>query len=358
MSIPTLNELRERYEGILSQLSDPELLSNWERFEELSREKTRYEKLMARMEELQEIMQKIEEAKTITATERDTELMLLAESELKDLRDREHILREEIEGLLKEGGVRQEDAQQKHRREGSDALIMEIRAGVGGEEAALFAGDLLKMYSKYAQSQGWKQKIFDSSRTELGGFKYVIFEIRGAGAWEKLQYEAGVHRVQRIPKTEKSGRIHTSTCSVAVLQRAKKEEIKIRQDDLRIETYRASGPGGQYVNRRETAVRITHIPTGIVVTSQTERGQLQNRENAMAILEAKLLERRREEEQRKLSGERRAQIGEAKRAEKIRTYNFPQDRVTDHRIQKSWHNIEGIIAGNLEPILKSLVMSH
>jgi len=233
-------------------------------------------------------------------------------------------------------------------------VIVEIRAGAGGEEAALFSADLFRMYSKYAQTQGWRQKVLDSRPTELGGYKEIIFELKNGDVFSKMQYEGGVHRVQRIPKTEKAGRIHTSTSSVAVLPKPKAAEIKIRPEDLKIDFYRASGPGGQYVQKRETAVRITHLPSGIVVTSQTERNQLQNKENALAILEARLLEKKEMAEIEKLSEKRKAQIKWAKRAEKIRTYNFPQDRVTDHRIKKSWHNLEEIIAGKLEPIISAL----
>ncbi len=235
-----------------------------------------------------------------------------------------------------------------------ESVIMEIRAGTGGKEASLFVADLFRMYSKYAQSQNLKQKILDSHPTGLGGFKEIIFELKNSNVFSKMKYEGGVHRVQRIPETEKSGRTHTSTVSVAVLPKPKSAQIKIRPDELKIDFYRASGPGGQYVNKRETAVRITHLPTGFVVTSQTERNQLQNKENAMAILEAKLLEKKEIEESEKLGDKRRSQIGWAKRAEKIRTYNFPQDRVTDHRIKKSWHNLEEILNGKLEPTIKAL----
>jgi len=234
----------------------------------------------------------------------------------------------------------------------SKAVIMEIRAGAGGEEAALFAADLFRMYTNYAKSQGWTQKILDSHPTSLGGIKQIVFELKGEDVWEKLRHEAGVHRVQRIPKTEKGGRIHTSTASVAVLPKPTKKEIKIRPEDLKIDYYRASGPGGQYVNRRETAVRITHIPTGLVVTSQTQRNQLENKENALSILAARLLEMERKKMHEELAGKRKSQIGSADRAEKIRTYNFPQDRITDHRIKKSWHNIDKILDGKLDPIIK------
>jgi peptide chain release factor 1 len=234
------------------------------------------------------------------------------------------------------------------------AIIIEIRAGTGGEEAALFANDLFRMYSNYASSQSWKRRVLDSHPTSLGGIKQITFELEGEGVWQQLQYEGGVHRVQRIPKTEKGGRVHTSTATVAVLPRPEKTEIKIKPEELKIDCYRASGPGGQYVNRRETAIRITHSPTGLVVTSQTERNQLENKENALSILAARLLEKKRREAEREIAGERKNQIGSAERSEKIRTYNFPQNRITDHRIKKSWHNLEKILDGKLYPVTKVL----
>jgi peptide chain release factor 1 len=234
------------------------------------------------------------------------------------------------------------------------SVIMEIRAGAGGEEAALFASDLFRMYSKYAKNQDWRQKILDSHHTGIGGFKQIIFLLKGPGAFSKMRNEAGVHRVQRIPKTEKGGRVHTSTATVAVLLKPLKAESKINPQEIKIDYYRSSGPGGQYVNRRETAVRLTHLPSGIVVTSQTERNQLENRENALAILEARLLEKKQREEEERTGNNRKAQIGGAMRAEKIKTYNFPQDRLTDHRIKKKWHNLEKIMDGGLEPVIKKL----
>lgn len=235
-----------------------------------------------------------------------------------------------------------------------NSVIIEIRAGAGGEEAALFAIDLFKMYSKYAASLGWKQKILDSHPTELGGFKQVIFELKNGDVFSKMKYEGGVHRVQRIPETEKSGRIHTSTATVAVLPKPKQAEIKIRPDEIKTDFYKSSGPGGQNINKRMTAVRVTHLPTGLVVTSQTERNQLQNKENALSILSARLLKKKTQEGLAKMGGERKAQVGWAMRAEKIRTYNFPQDRITDHRIKKKWHNIEDIMSGKLDKIIKTL----
>jgi peptide chain release factor 1 len=232
-------------------------------------------------------------------------------------------------------------------------IIMEIRAGAGGEEAALFAADLFRMYCRFAEKQGWSTTLIESHPTSLNGYREVIFEIKGDDVYDKLKYEGGVHRVQRIPTTEKSGRIHTSTASVAVLPEASETEIKINPQDLRIDVLRASGPGGQYVNRRESAVRITHLPTGLVVSCQEERTQQQNKEKAMKVLRARLLAKKRAEEMAQRGAERREQIGMAMRAEKIRTYNFPQNRVTDHRIKKSWHKLDKIIDGDLKPIIKA-----
>ena len=232
-------------------------------------------------------------------------------------------------------------------------VIIEIRAGAGCEEAAIFAADLFRMYTKYAQSQGWNFSILDSNRTSIGGFKEVIFEVNGQTVFEQLKNESGVHRVQRIPKTEKSGRIHTSTASVAILPKVEATKVKINPQDLKIDVARSSGPGGQNVNKRSTAVRITHLPTNIVVFSQTERSQPQNKEIALAILRAKLFEMKQNEQMSQLSAERRAQIGTADRSEKIRTYNFPQNRITDHRLGKSWHNLETILDGKLDSIIKA-----
>jgi len=339
-----IEDIKKEYEEVINQLSDPGLIYNQEKLEELSKKKRSLEKIIEKQKEVDDLKSQIEENKTILKSGDDEELSILAENELPILQDKIEKSEKELENMIKENSSPKEPSQ---------SAIIEIRAGAGGDEAALFAGELYRMYSKYAELQGWRQKVLDSHPTELGGFKEIIFEIDG-DVFVKLKNEGGVHRVQRIPKTEKSGRVHTSTATVAVLPKPKSSEIKIRPDEIRIDFFRSSGAGGQNVNKRETAVRITHLPTGISVASQTERNQAQNKENAMAILSAKIIEIKREEAESQLGGKRNDQIGGAKRAEKIRTYNFPQDRITDHRIKKSWHNIEEIMEGKLDKIIESL----
>ena len=335
---------KKQYEEILQRLSSPELLSDLEKFEELSREKKRLEEIVSKYDELLDLKNKLEENKEILRAREDGELVSLAETETEQLQEKEKMMEKELEMLLSGREVSASPSD----------LIVEIRAGTGGDEAALFAADLFNLYSKYAALQGWKQKILDSKQTEIGGLKEIVFEIDGKDAWQKMQYEGGVHRVQRIPTTEKQGRVHTSTASVAVLPKPKETQLKINPSDLKFEVSKATGPGGQNVNKRMTAVRVVHLPTGLAVDSHTERNMQQNKENAISILSAKLFEKQEIEKMESLSEKRKTQIGWAKRAEKIRTYNFPQDRVTDHRIKKSFHDIEGVMSGDLDEITEAL----
>jgi len=272
---------------------------------------------------------------------------------MEDQIDYSKFTAEDWKKLALEAASASDEASAGQAKSKNQSAILEIRAGTGGDEAGLFAADLYRMYSRYGQTRGWKERVLDSNISSVGGYKEIIFELSGPGAYSDLQNEGGVHRVQRIPKTEKQGRVHTSTTTVAVLLKPQKTEINISPSDLRIDTYRSSGAGGQYVNKTESAIRITHLPTNLVVTCQTERNQQQNKEVAMSVLAAKLLRMQEEQDLSSLSAERREQIGWAKRAEKMRTYNFPQDRVTDHRINKSWHNIEGIMDGDIESIIKA-----
>lgn len=285
------------------------------------------------------------EQETRESAEGDAELLELAAEDLAKIAEQKADLIARMDEILEE---------EKAEDEFPNEVILEVRAGAGGEEAALFAEQLAEMYTNYAASRGWVVNLIHDSRAEMGGYKDASFEIKGRGVYKELRFETGVHRVQRIPATEKMGRIHTSTASVAILPIRKKTDIQIDEADLDIQFSRAGGPGGQNVNKVETAVRLTHKPTGIVISSRAERSQLKNREKAMSILAAQLEELRREEEDKKLASERKGQIGTGDRSEKIRTYNFPQDRITDHRIRQNWSNLEGILGGDLGKILEAI----
>lgn len=347
-----LEDIKKEYQEILKELSNPELISDWEKFENISKRKKKLETIIQKSENLDRINEEIKENKIILDSENDSELINLAQSEIDILEEKKSFQEKEIQNLIKNID---DDSEGKEK---TGSIIVEIRAGAGGDEASLFAEDLLRAYSRYAQNKNWQVKILDSSRNEIGGYKEIVFEVKNGDVYSFMNYEGGVHRVQRVPETEKQGRVHTSTVSVIVLLKPKKGKMKINPSDLKVDTYKASGPGGQYVNKRETAIRITHVPTNIVVTSQNERSLAQNKENALSILEAKLLEKKETEAEEKIKQERNKQVKTSDRSEKIRTYNFLQDRVTDHRIKKSWHNMESILNGNLDPIIKSLQQSE
>lgn len=339
-----LSQLQEEYNELTEELSNPEIVSDWERFQEISKRRKDLEKIVTKYNELEKVQQTIEENKQIIDAEESPELSVMAEQELNQLQTQEQSLQKELDDLIK-----------KNEEDLPSALILEIRSGTGGDEAALFARDLWTMYQNYASNQGWKVKVLNTSETEIGGIKEVALEIEGEEAFAKLRYEGGVHRVQRIPSTEKQGRIHTSTVSVAILPKPKKEEVQLNNSDVKMEFTTSSGPGGQNVNKRETAVRLIHIPTGLTIVAENSRTQQANKEAAYALMQARLLERQVQEQEQERSGQRKSQIGGAERSEKIRTYNYPQDRITDHRIKQSWHGIEKTInEGSMDPIVHAL----
>jgi len=334
-----LTTLQRAREELQRQLTDPKVLADPRKLRDLSIKAAKVERLIGDHTRLAQLQPRLEELRALSHGD-DEEMRLLALEELRAL----ELEKTEIEKRIRPemGGATRHNA------------VVEIRAGAGGSEAALFARDLFTMYHRFAQKRRWETVMLNESRSETGGYKEVIFEVNGPGAFAALQRESGVHRVQRIPATEKSGRIHTSTVSVAVLPQAQEVDIEIKPQDIKVEFFRSSGPGGQNVNKVETAVRITHLSSGMVVASQESRSQQQNRERALTILRTRLLDAKHREEQEKVARERKQQIGGAERAEKIRTYNFPQDRVTDHRIKKSWHNLPWILEGNIEPIVEAL----
>jgi len=341
-----INSLKQELNEIIKELNTPEIISDWEKFELLSKRKKKIENVVIKTEELEKIIKEEKESQLILDSETDPELVSLAESEIVILKEK----KKEIEKGLNKFIAKLNDEEEEKK----GSVIMEIRAGTGGDEASLFAEDLFRMYSRYAQNKNWKVKVLETSPAEVGGYKEIVFELKNGDVYSFMKNEGGVHRVQRVPETEKQGRIHTSTVSVAVLIKPQKGKLKINPADLRIDTYKSSGPGGQNVNKRETAVRITHLPTNTVAASQNERSLAQNKENAFSILEAKIMEKMEEENRSKIEKERKEQVGKADRSEKVRTYNFLQDRVTDHRVQKNWHNMESILNGNIDSIIESL----
>lgn len=342
--IEKLQRVEDKFREIESQLGDPAVVANVERFTKLTRELSNLEPIVKKFQDYKKILAQIEEDKNLLESSSDEELKSLAAEELNDLKKSKAELDKELPILL----LPRDPNDDKN-------VIVEIRGGVGGEEAALFAGDLFKMYTRYSEKQGWRVDIVDSSPTTIGGFKEISFTVDGAGAYSKLKYESGTHRVQRVPVTESSGRIHTSAVTVAVLPEAEEVDVEINPADLRIDTYCASGAGGQYVNRTETAIRITHLPTGIVVQCQDEKSQLKNKEKAMRVLRARVRDVAVREQNEAIAADRKNQVGSGDRSERIRTYNFPQGRVTDHRIGLTLHKLDSVLAGDLDEIISALI---
>ncbi len=341
--VDKLAALEARHDELTRALADPAVLGDPTRYQRMAREHASLTELVTALQEYRKIAGELEGAEAL-AREADPEIRQMASAEKAALTDRQTRLERKIEQML---------APKDPRNERN--VIVELRAGAGGGEAALFAGDLLRMYVRYAERHRWRSEVLSSTPTGLGGFKEAILAIQGRGAYSRLKYESGVHRVQRVPATEASGRIHTSTATVAVLPEAEEVDIVVRPDEVRIDTYRAGSAGGQNVNKVETAVRITHLPTGIVAACQDERSQHQNREKAMRILRAHLLARAVESQQAEIAQARRRQVGTGERSEKIRTYNFPQDRVTDHRIGKTAHNLPTVLDGDLDDLIEALM---
>jgi peptide chain release factor 1 len=339
---PLIQRKRERFAQLESEIADPKLFDNRKRAQEIMREHASVKDLLGNWDELETTRKQLDDNREL-ASSRDVEIAAMADDEIPDLEKRVTELERELQiGLLP-----------PDENENRDAIV-EIRAGTGGSEAAIFAADLYRMYHRYAEAAGLKTEDLESSPSELGGLKEAIFKVSGESVFRKLRYESGVHRVQRVPATEAQGRIHTSTATVAVLPEAEDVDLELKPEDLRVEVSRAGGPGGQGVNTTDSAVQVLHIPTGTIVRCQDGRSQLKNKEKAMSILRARLLERKQREEEEKYSAQRRGQIGTGGREEKIRTYNFPQNRLTDHRIGLTLYNLDRVIDGDLEEMIKAL----
>ena len=339
-----LQAVEDKYMELESLISDPDTIQDIERWQRYSKEHASLTPVVEKFRVYKKVVRGIADDKAMFAEPLDDEMRKLVEEELSDFQQQKAVLDQELPVLL----LPRDPNDDKN-------VIVEIRGGVGGDEAALFAGDLFRMYSRFAERQGWRTELIDANATEIGGFKEVSFMVTGFGAYSKLKYESGTHRVQRVPVTESGGRIHTSAVTVAVLPEVEDVEVEINPNELRIDTYCASGAGGQYVNRTETAIRITHLPTGIVVQCQDEKSQLKNKEKAMKVLRARVLDQARQAQEHAVAADRRSQVGSGDRSERIRTYNFPQGRVTDHRIGLTLHRIDAVMNGELDEILNALI---
>src|SRR5467141_398581 len=347
MLFDKLRQIEERSHQIERALADPSIFGQQAEYARLRKEHADIQEVVEKFAEYKYVLKRLGEARHILAEGGDRELAELAQTEIDELSARQTALEDELKKLV----LPKDPNDDKN-------VFVEIRAGAGGDEAALFAAELARMYTKYAEAQRWKVEVMDSSSTGVGGLKDVILFVQGRGAWSRLKFERGVHRVQRVPVTEASGRIHTSTVTVAVLPEAEDVDVRIEEKDLRVDVYRSSGPGGQGVNTTDSAVRITHIPTGLVVTCQDERSQIKNRAKAMRVLKARLLERAQQEQQAAIAADRRSQVGTGERSERIRTYNFPQTRVTDHRIGLTLHRLPAVLEGDLDELIDALVAAE